>query len=156
MLIIIPSDLDTLDSLMSQVSKTGKDVELQDVFFRFTLSSFATIAFSADVECLSSDPAALDIKVPFAAHFDYAQKIMDQRITEPWQTFFEKLWVDNRLDLFAGQALTLIFITATPKDARCVQPSRSFTASATRSSTCVLLRVREVMQRALLTPKQAR
>lgn len=88
---LLSTDMDTLDTLLAQVSKTGKDIELQDLFFRFTLSSFATMAFSADVKCLPSEPSGLDTKVEFATHFDFAQRVMDHRLRDPLQGFLERL-----------------------------------------------------------------
>lgn len=51
----------------------------KDIFFRFTLSSFGLMAFSAQLNCLPADPAMLDKPVPFAQAFDYAQGVVDLR-----------------------------------------------------------------------------
>lgn len=73
------------------MSKTGADIDLQDLFFRFTLSSFASMAFSAELECLPSHPEGLKSNVSFATNFDYAQLVMDERFVDPAQGFAERL-----------------------------------------------------------------
>lgn len=48
----VQEDLTTLSSLMDRLVEKGQQVNLQDIFFRFTLSSFATMAFSTTMGCL--------------------------------------------------------------------------------------------------------
>jgi hypothetical protein len=52
---------------------------LDTLFFRFTLNSFAELAFGLDVGALSTES---DEPVPFAAAFDFAQSVLALRFTK--------------------------------------------------------------------------
>ncbi len=56
---------------------------LPELFFRYTLSSFGKMAFSADLDCLGSSPESLEQPVPFAVAFDQAQGIINERFVDP-------------------------------------------------------------------------
>ncbi|PWN53077.1 cytochrome P450 [Violaceomyces palustris] len=86
----IQKDLTTMKSLLNDVSQRGTQVNLADVFFRFTLSSFSQMAFSADIKCLPAEAAGLNEVVEFAAAFDYAQQVMENRFFELLGTFMER------------------------------------------------------------------
>lgn len=55
------------------------EFDLDNLFFRFTLNSFAEMAFGTDVGALSLDS---DDPVPFAAAFDFAQSVLDRRFNK--------------------------------------------------------------------------
>ena len=55
-------------------------VNLSSLFFRFTLNSFAEMAFGTDIRALSTET---DAPVPFAEAFDYAQSVLDGRFLDP-------------------------------------------------------------------------
>lgn len=84
-------DLGKLDKLLGALAANGRRVELQDLFFRFTLDTFTTMAFSADIDCLPTDPAALEKSVEFAVAFDSTQGIMDNRFFDPLRGVLEYL-----------------------------------------------------------------
>lgn len=68
----VQGDLTTLHTLMERSSKTGQQIDLQDVFFRYTLSSFATMAFSTSIGCLpwvSQLSNLVDSVTTFVSHF---------------------------------------------------------------------------------------
>ncbi|SNX82988.1 related to Cytochrome P450 [Melanopsichium pennsylvanicum] len=92
----IQRDLSVLNKLFQEVSKKNVEVNLPDLFFRFTLSSFSLMAFSADIKCLPSNVAELDKVVEFAANFDYAQRVMDERFVDPLSTFTEMFSFQGR------------------------------------------------------------
>lgn len=74
-----------MQSLTSNPSGAGV-VTLPEVFFRYTLSSFAKMAFTSDIGCLRPDAACLSEAVPFAIAFDRAQDHINSRFTRPgWQ-----------------------------------------------------------------------
>lgn len=60
-------------------STVGTAFSLDTLFFRFTLNSFAELAFGLDVGALSTES---DEPVPFAAAFDSAQTILALRFTK--------------------------------------------------------------------------
>ena len=63
---------------------------LPELMFRYTLSSFAKMAFAANLNCLSPDPDSLKRPVPFAVAFDRAQSIINDRFITPGWYFWEK------------------------------------------------------------------
>lgn len=74
--IVIHQELSRIDSLLEAVARSPQGqntVNLPELFFRYTLSSFSKMAFSADLDCLSADPKCLERPVPFAVAFDFAQ-----------------------------------------------------------------------------------
>ncbi|MCO5585446.1 hypothetical protein L7F22_039379 [Adiantum nelumboides] len=66
----IDSDLLKMEKLLTNVAKEKVSINLPDLFFRFTLSSFSQLAFSADVECLPETVEGLSIRNSFADAFD--------------------------------------------------------------------------------------
>ncbi|TPX55746.1 hypothetical protein PhCBS80983_g05075 [Powellomyces hirtus] len=65
---------------LDAIAEKGDVIDLQDIFFRFTLDSFGKIGFNADLNCLGNpDP------VPFAQAFDSAQTTLHYR-------FFSSTW----------------------------------------------------------------
>lgn len=84
-------EVHTLDKLLVDASKKGTKVNLPDMMFRFTLNSFALMAFDADVDCLPANVEGLAIPNQFATDFDYAQMVMDHRIfalLPKWAEYF--------------------------------------------------------------------
>ncbi|CAO1626145.1 unnamed protein product [Sympodiomycopsis kandeliae] len=80
-----------LDPLLVDLSNRDQATPLPDLMFRFTLSSFAYMAFNADLHCLPSEAQGLAIKNEFAGNFDYAQNVMDHRffsVGPPWFEWF--------------------------------------------------------------------
>jgi len=82
----VQNDLDILMRLADDAQRKGATVNLPDVFFRFTLDTFATMAFSADLACLPTKVDDLEKEVEFAVAFDYAQTVVNWRFFNPvWQ-----------------------------------------------------------------------
>lgn len=73
-------EVHTLDALLQDACNKQAPVNLPDTMFRFTLNSFAWMAFDADVDCLPSHVEGLAVPNEFASSFDYAQMVMDHRI----------------------------------------------------------------------------
>jgi len=94
---VVHHELDVIDGLLENVAdSSGKNTNtlaMPQLFFRYTLSSFTKMAFSADLDCLSTDPASLEKPVPFAVAFDYAQGVINTRFVTP-------LW--NYLEMFSS------------------------------------------------------
>ena len=70
-----------LDKLVESESQR---VDLQDLFFRFTLDGFAKIGFNTKLNCMT-----LEEPVPFAVAFDRSQSILDFRFIHPYWKFTE-------------------------------------------------------------------
>lgn len=75
----VHNDLRKMDKLLQDASTTGGKLALPDLFFRFTLSSFSKMAFNADVGCMPTDLAGLQVRNEFADNFDFAQSVMENR-----------------------------------------------------------------------------
>lgn len=85
----IQRDLGTVNTLFRDASSKRMQINLPDLFFRYTLSSFSLMAFSADIKCLPEKVEALAESVEFATNFDYAQRVMDERFVDPLARFTE-------------------------------------------------------------------
>ncbi|GAA5902147.1 hypothetical protein JCM8208_002488 [Rhodotorula glutinis] len=83
-------NLNTLVTIIGRHADRGETFDLADLFFRFTLNSFAEMAFGRDLGSLSTET---DEQIPFAVAFDEAQCISNGRFTNP-------LW--PVLELFNG------------------------------------------------------
>lgn len=85
----IDSDLLKMEKLLTNVAKEKVSINLPDLFFRFTLSSFSQLAFSADVECLPESVEGLNIRNSFADAFDFAQLVADERFVAIFPLWLE-------------------------------------------------------------------
>jgi cytochrome P450 len=78
-------------SLEKRSGTHGGAIAMPELFFRYTLSSFAKMAFAADLGCLSEDPVSLQKPHPFAVAFDYAQGVMNDRFVFPIWKLSERI-----------------------------------------------------------------
>ncbi|KDN52517.1 cytochrome P450 [Tilletiaria anomala UBC 951] len=78
-----------LQEVASRKSSGSNKILLPELFFRYTLSSFSKMAFSADLKCLSSSPDVLETPVPFATAFDFAQCVINERFVYPGFQIYE-------------------------------------------------------------------
>ncbi|PWN38466.1 cytochrome P450 [Meira miltonrushii] len=85
----IHKDLDLVNSLCADSVKHNVPVNICDVFFRFTLSTFSTMAFSADLNCLPDTVEGLKTRNEFADAFDSAQLVADNRFFDPLPLWLE-------------------------------------------------------------------
>jgi cytochrome P450 len=85
----IQKDVNTMVSLMEDASRLNAEVDLPDLFFRFALSSFCQMAFSADLECLPDNVEGLSRRNEFADAFDFAQLVADGRFASILPLFIE-------------------------------------------------------------------
>lgn len=99
---------------MSDCHKTGAQINLPEVFFRFTMSSFSQMAFTADLEVLPATAEGMKTRNEFADavslsslalcrtplrsspmaprfcfKFDFAQLVVDNRFVDPFPRFIE-------------------------------------------------------------------
>jgi cytochrome P450 len=91
---VVHRELDTIDGLLENIASNAdttnnNTIAMPQLFFRYTLSSFTKMAFSADLDCLSTDPASLEKPVPFAVAFDYAQGVINTRFVTPLWNYVE-------------------------------------------------------------------
>lgn len=77
------------DPLLKDLSAKGSPAGFPDLMFRFTLHSFALMAFNADLQCLPAQLEGLAIKNEFATNFDLAQNVMDHRFFSVQPVWFE-------------------------------------------------------------------
>ncbi|BGP01480.1 putative cytochrome P450 monooxygenase [Rhodotorula toruloides ATCC 204091] len=70
-----------LIAIIGRHADRGEEFDLQDLFFRFTLNSFAEMAFGKDIGALNTES---DEPVPFAKAFDYGQVVMNRRFMNPF------------------------------------------------------------------------
>lgn len=83
---VIREDTALIDGILAAKAKTGEVFNMQDLYFRFTLSSFVKIAFSQDTGALSNP----DVPDEFGEAFGFAQKVLDQRFVQPFWWFTER------------------------------------------------------------------
>ncbi|GAA6057630.1 hypothetical protein JCM3770_005004 [Rhodotorula araucariae] len=76
----IEKNVQTLLAIIGRHADRGETFDLADLFFRFTLNSFAEMAFGQDLRALSTET---DEPIPFAVAFDEAQVISNKRFTNP-------------------------------------------------------------------------
>ncbi|KAL1923490.1 uncharacterized protein VTP21DRAFT_8470 [Calcarisporiella thermophila] len=74
-------------AILDKVADTGEDINLSDLFFRFTLDTFGLLSFGTSFQCLERphDP------VPFAVAFDYVQTQLDLRFSDSFYPIREFL-----------------------------------------------------------------
>ena len=109
--VVVHNELNTIDTILEKVSAQntfsiqgldgtatsstnnikGGMVNMSELFFRYTLSSFAKMAFGSDLGCLTEDPASLETPHPFAVAFDFSQGVMNKRFTNPFWRLLEKV-----------------------------------------------------------------
>jgi fatty acid omega-hydroxylase len=73
-----------LDAILANAAETGKELNMAQLFFSFTLDSICKIAFGIELRALEALSSGHTI--PFAAAFDSAQTIVGARpLTPMWQ-----------------------------------------------------------------------
>lgn len=82
----IREDCALVEKLIETYARQGTVFNLQELYFKFTLSSFVKIAFSQDIKSLS-EPDRPDT---FGDAFNYAQKVLDMRFVQPWWKIAER------------------------------------------------------------------
>jgi cytochrome P450 len=89
---VVHEELQSVNGLLDTITaEEGQGtIGLPNLFFRYTLSSFSKMAFGADIDCLSPDPACLHKDVPFAVAFDAAQEHINNRFAKPGWQLWEK------------------------------------------------------------------
>jgi cytochrome P450 len=65
-------------SKLEQAAAAKHPLDIQDLYYKYTLDSIATIAFGVDLNCLDQD------EVPFAKAFDLCQRVVDRRFFVPY------------------------------------------------------------------------
>ncbi|KAL1919995.1 uncharacterized protein VTP21DRAFT_1141 [Calcarisporiella thermophila] len=73
--------------ILERAADQQADIDLQRLFFCFTLDSFGRLSFSKSFRCLENP----DAPIPFAVSFDYAQGVLDHRFTNPFWRITEFL-----------------------------------------------------------------
>ncbi|KAL1921707.1 uncharacterized protein VTP21DRAFT_10349 [Calcarisporiella thermophila] len=79
-------------SVLERAAVSGQEVDLQGLFFRFTLDTFGRISFGKHFNCFDDTSAP----VPFAAAFDYVQMVIDRRLHNPLFRITEFLSSESR------------------------------------------------------------
>ncbi|PWN33640.1 cytochrome P450 [Meira miltonrushii] len=108
--VVVHNELNTIDTILDKVASQkrfsiqgldgttsgmsdakGGMVNMTELFFRYTLSSFAKMAFGSDLGCLTEDPASLENPHPFAVAFDFSQGVMNKRFVNPFWRILEAI-----------------------------------------------------------------
>ncbi|MCO5558604.1 hypothetical protein L7F22_012190 [Adiantum nelumboides] len=106
-------EIQTLDKLLQDASKKDFHVNFPDAMFRFTLISFALMAFDADIDCLPTSVEGLSVPNEFAGNFDYAQMVMDHRIFMLLPKWSEWLCVERHCTLHSVLTVLLFPLPST-------------------------------------------
>ncbi|KAJ3154135.1 hypothetical protein HK101_001683 [Irineochytrium annulatum] len=91
---VFADEMSLLTSHLHNASTTSQPIDLQDLFFRFTLDGFAKIAFDKDVGAMHHTE-----KIPFAVAFDQAQEHLERRFLSPvwdWEEWGPRGWRQAR------------------------------------------------------------
>ncbi|RKO86207.1 cytochrome P450, partial [Blyttiomyces helicus] len=88
---VFADHMELLNAKLETAVDDGRVVDLHDLLFRFTLESFGHIGFGISFGCLTSDDP-----VPFAAAFDRAQSVVDQRSRKPFWAVWERYTATGR------------------------------------------------------------
>ncbi|KAN0066262.1 hypothetical protein ACQY0O_000356 [Thecaphora frezii] len=88
-----------LDKLTADAATTTNPatIQLPDLFYRYTLSSFGRMAFGFDVKCLTADPECLKEEVGFGAAFDQVQLTISRRSITPFWWIVERFSEQGKL-----------------------------------------------------------
>ncbi|KAJ3109800.1 hypothetical protein HDU97_000030 [Phlyctochytrium planicorne] len=76
--VVFAEEMDLFSNRLSQSATSNATINLQDLFFRFTLDGFARIGFGVDLGCMTRTDT-----IPFATAFDDAQNRMQYRFVQP-------------------------------------------------------------------------
>ncbi|RIA86129.1 cytochrome P450 [Glomus cerebriforme] len=79
-------------NILDNFAKSGKSLDLQDLFFRFTLDAFGKITFGMDFKCLTNP----DNPVQFAKSFDFTQRVLGNRLENPFWSITELFTKEGR------------------------------------------------------------
>nr|CAG8553650.1 5668_t:CDS:2 [Entrophospora candida] len=82
---VFEQETKTALNILNDVANKDDTIDLQDLFYRFTLNTFGKISFGIDMKCLEQ----LSKPLHFAIAFDYVQLAMSQRRENPFWTFTE-------------------------------------------------------------------
>ncbi|CAG8828166.1 20750_t:CDS:2, partial [Dentiscutata erythropus] len=73
-------------NILKKYADNEKPIDLQDLFYRFTMDTFGDMSFGVDFGCLTHP----EEKSQFVTNFDFAQDIMFERYGRPFWKFIEK------------------------------------------------------------------
>ncbi|CAJ0837992.1 10448_t:CDS:2, partial [Entrophospora sp. SA101] len=82
---VFEQETKTALNILNDAANKDDTIDLQDLFYRFTLNTFGKISFGIDMKCLEQ----LSKPLHFAIAFDYVQLAMSQRRENPFWTFTE-------------------------------------------------------------------
>ncbi|RIB09081.1 cytochrome P450 [Gigaspora rosea] len=81
----IVKESETVLNILRRCADNGRPIDLQDLFYRFTLDTLGDVFFNTDFSCLTSP----EEPVQFAIDFDITQRIVDWRLEQPLWKFIE-------------------------------------------------------------------
>eukprot|EP01087_Luapelamoeba_hula_P008336 TRINITY_DN2085_c0_g1_i6.p1 TRINITY_DN2085_c0_g1~~TRINITY_DN2085_c0_g1_i6.p1 ORF type:complete len:222 (-),score=29.88 TRINITY_DN2085_c0_g1_i6:712-1377(-) len=88
-------------ALLSNAAAAGDTVDLQDIFFRFTLDSFGSIGFDHPIN-------SLDQQVPFAQAFNRSQATIMRNAFQPHLRFMKDKQFDDDVHLMRSYVQDII------------------------------------------------
>ncbi|PKY39446.1 cytochrome P450 [Rhizophagus irregularis] len=89
--VVFEEETKILINILQEAAKKGDVIDLQDIFFRFTLDSFGKITFETDFGSLTNP----NEPVQFAEAFDFVQTMIDKRFINPIWPITELLTKDG-------------------------------------------------------------
>ncbi|CAG8489765.1 13917_t:CDS:10, partial [Ambispora leptoticha] len=72
--------------ILSKAAETGEIIDLQNLFYRFTMDCFGQVSFGKSFNCLMTPNSPN----PFATAFDFAQNVLEYRFVSPFWKLTEK------------------------------------------------------------------
>ncbi|RIB00396.1 cytochrome P450 [Gigaspora rosea] len=79
-------------NILKKYADSGKPIDLQDLFYKFTMDTFGDMSFGVDFGCLTHP----EEKSQFVINFDYAQDVIFGRFTQPFWKLVEKYSENGR------------------------------------------------------------
>ncbi|CAG8463911.1 11910_t:CDS:2 [Dentiscutata heterogama] len=75
----------TLIDILTKYADSGNPIDLQDLFYKFTIDTFGDISFGVDFGCLTHP----EEKSQFVTNLNYALEVMNERFEQPLWKFIE-------------------------------------------------------------------
>ncbi|KAI8813883.1 cytochrome P450 [Cladochytrium replicatum] len=101
--VVFKKEMEIFGDVLSKAADNGSPVDLHDLFFRFTLDSFAKLAFSVDLNTMAGEK-----QLPFALAFDSSQKALSIRHIWALWKYTEPRQVGEDLKLIRDFARKLV------------------------------------------------
>ena len=103
---------------LERYAEQQKNVDLQKIFYSFTLDTFSEIALGHNIDSLNQ-------KSPFSDAFDRAQFLINRRFTTPWWRIEKRLGIGKERELYQSVQLLNKFVKEIVVNKRSIPPEES-------------------------------